>query len=107
MYLGLDLGTSGIKAMLIDDAWCDLFQRHAVQVGVSIDGPFVSAALEVLGKQEHLDRFRARRRRLDMQDLAEVMQVIERVFEGFGHGVQRSNTGYAYRVPSQMPGCNR
>lgn len=27
------------NAMLIDDAWCDLFQRHAVQVGVSIDGP--------------------------------------------------------------------
>lgn len=27
------------NAMLIDDAWCGLFQRHAVQVGVSIDGP--------------------------------------------------------------------
>jgi uncharacterized protein len=27
------------NAMLIDDAWCALFQRHAVQVGVSIDGP--------------------------------------------------------------------
>lgn len=27
------------NAMLVDDAWCDLFQRHAVQVGVSIDGP--------------------------------------------------------------------
>ena len=27
------------NAMLIDDAWCALFQRNAVQVGVSIDGP--------------------------------------------------------------------
>lgn len=27
------------NAMLIDDAWCALFQRHAVQLGVSIDGP--------------------------------------------------------------------
>ncbi len=27
------------NATLIDDAWCALFQRHAVQVGVSIDGP--------------------------------------------------------------------
>ena len=27
------------NAMLIDDAWCALFRRHAVQVGVSIDGP--------------------------------------------------------------------
>jgi uncharacterized protein len=27
------------NAMLIDDAWCALFKRHAVQVGVSIDGP--------------------------------------------------------------------
>lgn len=29
------------NAMLIDDAWCALFKRHAVQVGVSIDGPAV------------------------------------------------------------------
>lgn len=27
------------NAMLIDDDWCGLFKRHAVQVGVSIDGP--------------------------------------------------------------------
>ena len=27
------------NALLIDDAWCALFRRHAVQVGVSIDGP--------------------------------------------------------------------
>jgi uncharacterized protein len=27
------------NAMLIDDDWCRLFQRHGVQVGVSIDGP--------------------------------------------------------------------
>lgn len=27
------------NGMLIDDAWCDLFRRQKVQVGVSIDGP--------------------------------------------------------------------
>jgi len=27
------------NAMLIDDAWCALFLRHGVRVGVSIDGP--------------------------------------------------------------------
>ena len=27
------------NAMQVDDAWCALFRRHAVQVGVSIDGP--------------------------------------------------------------------
>jgi uncharacterized protein len=27
------------NAMLIDDAWCNFFRRHAVQVGVSVDGP--------------------------------------------------------------------
>jgi len=29
------------NATLIDDAWCDLFARHGVNVGVSIDGPQV------------------------------------------------------------------
>ena len=27
------------NATLIDDAWCDLFKRHGIQVGVSVDGP--------------------------------------------------------------------
>lgn len=27
------------NAMLIDEAWCALFKRHGVQVGVSLDGP--------------------------------------------------------------------
>lgn len=27
------------NATLIDDAWCALFQRHGVRVGVSVDGP--------------------------------------------------------------------
>lgn len=27
------------NAVLIDEAWCDFFQRHNVQIGVSIDGP--------------------------------------------------------------------
>jgi|WetSurMetagenome_2_1015567.scaffolds.fasta_scaffold01359_3 uncharacterized protein len=29
------------NAMLIDDDWCRLFRRHAVSVGVSVDGPQV------------------------------------------------------------------
>lgn len=27
------------NAMLIDEGWCDLFRRHGVHVGVSVDGP--------------------------------------------------------------------
>lgn len=27
------------NAMLIDDAWCALFKRHAMRIGVSVDGP--------------------------------------------------------------------
>jgi uncharacterized protein len=27
------------NAMLIDERWCELFQRHGVKVGVSLDGP--------------------------------------------------------------------
>ncbi len=27
------------NATLVDDAWCDLFLRHKVQLGVSVDGP--------------------------------------------------------------------
>jgi len=27
------------NAMLIDEAWCALFERHAIAVGVSVDGP--------------------------------------------------------------------
>jgi uncharacterized protein len=27
------------NATLIDDAWCDLFKRHNIRVGVSVDGP--------------------------------------------------------------------
>jgi uncharacterized protein len=27
------------NATLIDDAWCELFQAHAVRIGVSVDGP--------------------------------------------------------------------
>ena len=27
------------NGMLIDDRWCDLFERHGIEVGVSIDGP--------------------------------------------------------------------
>jgi uncharacterized protein len=27
------------NALLIDEAWCELFARHAVRVGVSVDGP--------------------------------------------------------------------
>ena len=27
------------NAMLIDDAWCELFKAHAMRIGVSVDGP--------------------------------------------------------------------
>ncbi len=27
------------NAMLIDDAWCELFKQHQVRIGVSVDGP--------------------------------------------------------------------
>lgn len=27
------------NAMLINDAWCELFKRHGVRIGVSVDGP--------------------------------------------------------------------
>jgi uncharacterized protein len=27
------------NAMLIDDAWCALFKRHGIRIGVSVDGP--------------------------------------------------------------------
>ena len=27
------------NATLIDDAWCELFKRHAMRIGVSVDGP--------------------------------------------------------------------
>lgn len=27
------------NATLIDDAWCELFKRHAIRIGVSVDGP--------------------------------------------------------------------
>lgn len=33
------------NATLIDDAWCEFFRRHEIEVGVSIDGPATESAL--------------------------------------------------------------
>lgn len=35
------------NATLIDDAWCAFFQRHGMEVGISLDGPATRSALRV------------------------------------------------------------
>jgi uncharacterized protein len=35
------------NATLIDDAWCEFFRRHRIEVGLSVDGPATHSALRV------------------------------------------------------------